>query len=285
MRFGASVYLAAACLLGACTSGAQSDKDVIAVTVPQIAPMVTELAGPGYEVVTVASAGADPESFEPTQAIMRQLGQARVLFATGTLPFEATLTPALAPGSSQVDLSQNVELMYGTHADATAPDPHIWASTSNMARMSTAVEQWLVQACPDSAAAYRSRAEQYRSRCQQSWQRADSILESQGRPAFGAWHPSLSYFARDHGLRQVTVGAEHREMSPRAMRAAIDSLRSAGVGVLFYDHPGQSGPQGVAAEAGARAVLLEAAPSDYITYTETLAQTIAHGQPNGTSRP
>lgn len=279
MKFLTPVLLGAVMLTGACTTGSTPERPVIAVTVPQIAPMVEELAGPGYEVITVATAGADPESFEPPQSIMRQLGQAKVLFATGTLPFERTLAPALSPQSSQVDLSGHVHLLYGTHSDTTAADPHIWASTLNLAAMSAPVEQWLAHELPDSADAYRNRADAYRQRCRQAWKEADSVLERGGRPAFGAWHPSLSYFARDHGLRQITVGAEHREMSPRAMRAAIDSLRAAGVAVLFYDHPGQSGPRSVAEEAGATAVLLETAPEDYISYTGALARIIANGHP------
>lgn len=263
--------------LTACTGSTTSERPVLTASVPQIAALVNEIAGPGYEVVSVTEGGADPESFEPTPSVMAKMARAKAFFTTGTLPFEHSLAASLPAGAYEVDLSRNLQLISGTHEDTTLTDPHIWASHRNLEAMSEVIADWLEQALLDSAEAYRSRAEAYRLRCSAAAATADSLLAAAGRPAFGVWHPSLSYFARDYGLRQVSVGAEHREMSPRRMRAAIDTLRSASVLVLFYDHPGQSGASGIAADAGADAVLLEGAPADYASYLVDIARIIANG--------
>ena len=39
--------------------------------------------------------------------------------------------------------------------------------------------------------------------------------------SFMMWHPSLSYFAHDYGLHQVSVSAEHKETTPGKLRSII----------------------------------------------------------------
>lgn len=278
MKSSPAVIAAAILTLASCTGRYTSGKPVLAASVAPVAAMVEAIAGPGYEVVCVTEGGADPESFEPSPSVMGKMARAEAFFTTGTLPFERPLAAALPSGAYEVNLSRELNLISGTHEDTAMTDPHIWASLTNLARMSATVEAWLADARPDSAAVYGARGEAWRRRCAAAFAAADSALGAAGRPAFGVWHPSLSYFARDFGLRQVSIGAEHRELSPRRMRAAIDSLRAARVAVLFYDHPGQSGPQAIAAEAGAGAVLLEAAPADYVDYIVETANTVANGR-------
>ena len=48
------------------------------------------------------------------------------------------------------------------------------------------------------------------------------------------WHPSLSYFARDYGLEQISLGTEGKEMSAKSLTEAIDKARDKGVGVFFF---------------------------------------------------
>ncbi|MDE6394213.1 MAG: zinc ABC transporter substrate-binding protein, partial [Duncaniella sp.] len=53
--------------------------------------------------------------------------------------------------------------------------------------------------------------------------------------SFMVWHPSLSYFARDYGLNQVIVGnAENKDNSVNDLRTAIDSARSTGARIFFF---------------------------------------------------
>ena len=58
----------------------------------------------------------------------------------------------------------------------------------------------------------------------------DSVIASRLAPAKGkaflVWHPSLSYFARDYGLRQIAVGQEHKESSISGLTNLLKSARS-----------------------------------------------------------
>lgn len=48
------------------------------------------------------------------------------------------------------------------------------------------------------------------------------------------WHPSLSYFARDYGLRQISLSPEGKEASVNMMQTAVDSARASGAEILFF---------------------------------------------------
>lgn len=275
MKFPA--IIAGATLVCACT-GSESSRPVLIASLPQTAEVVRQVAGPEFEVAAVATGGADPETFEPSQSLMRRVSRARAFFTTGTLPFEQSVAPALPVDAYCVDIAEDITPITGTHADAHMTDPHVWASLANLSAMAGEVADYLAVAVPDSAGAYRGRARALQTRLGNLSAEADSVLAAAGRPAFGVWHPSLSYFARDYGLRQVSVGAEHRELSPRQMRQAVDSLRSAGVAILFYDHPGQAAAAAaVAQDAGATPMLIEASPADYPAYLLQLAHIIADG--------
>lgn len=62
----------------------------------------------------------------------------------------------------------------------------------------------------------------------------DSILAPSRGEAFVVWHPSLSYFARDYGLRQISLSPEGKEASVNMMQASVDSARASGAKILFF---------------------------------------------------
>ncbi len=59
-------------------------------------------------------------------------------------------------------------------------------------------------------------------------------LDTHRGEAFIVWHPSLSYFARDYGLRQISLSPEGKEASITMMQTAIDQAKEAGAKVLFF---------------------------------------------------
>ena len=51
--------------------------------------------------------------------------------------------------------------------------------------------------------------------------------------AFLVWHPSLSYFARDYGLKQISVGSEGKESSVQHMKEVLEECGEHGAKVFF----------------------------------------------------
>ncbi len=67
----------------------------------------------------------------------------------------------------------------------------------------------------------------------------DSTLTAMLAPCRGAAfvikHPSLTYFARDYGLNQVTIEMQGKEASPAQMRERLDAAGKAAPVVFFIE--------------------------------------------------
>ncbi|MDE7388627.1 MAG: zinc ABC transporter substrate-binding protein, partial [Muribaculaceae bacterium] len=61
----------------------------------------------------------------------------------------------------------------------------------------------------------------------------DSILGPLRGAAIVLWHPSLSYFAHDYGLRQIALGAEGREPSVADVKRLTDDVKRSGARVFL----------------------------------------------------
>lgn len=79
-------------------------------------------------------------------------------------------------------------------------------------------------------------AEVYEANARRLMQRIDSvdslcreILAPVARSSFLVMHPSLSYFARDYDLQQLSIGSEGKEHSVADIRKLIDFMPQADV--------------------------------------------------------
>lgn len=245
------IPLVMACGLGVLATGCGNtakdrENPLVAVSIPPIASIVKAVAGSGVEVMTVAEKSADPETFEPTVSQMMKIADADVLFTVGTLPFEKSLSENLRSdgrGVKVADVASDIEKIHGTHShrhrDGSVVthddvDPHVWSSLRCMEEMTRSVCATLSEFYPDSADCFKRRADIFVSRLDS----ANKLLTAKFAAdtldrVFMIWHPSLSYFARDYSLKQIAVGAEHKENTPARIRSAMEAARESGVRVMF----------------------------------------------------
>lgn len=220
-------------ILCCCGRASDNGKPLLAVSIEPQRMMLEELAGDKFEVVAILANGSNPESYDPTISQRRQADDAVAYFTIGHLPFETTLEKSLSR-TRVVDTSEGIDLLYDTHAHAKGhdADPHVWTSFRNAKIMASNMLATLVEIDPAHASEYKERYQRMAHRLDSLDTEAASLLSSQ--PAFAVWHPSLSYFANDYGLRQIAVGQESKEASPASLRDAIEEARSDSVGVFFY---------------------------------------------------
>lgn len=265
------------------TDTSATNLPTVAVSTPEIADVVEAIADEGFDVVTIAGGTVDAESFEPSPLTMQKLSKASLFIATGTLPFENDIARQLSAGTVVLRMNSFVSTIKGTHGDELEEDPHMWVSLRNLSALADTIPTLLSAERPDSMDTYRQRATVLRNELAQLDNRIDSSLNAAGRPAFGVWHPSLSYFARDYALTQIAVGAEHREFTPNSLRLAVTRLKNNNAKVLFYDNPGlASAAQTVAEAAGVEAVQLPAPGKPYHKTIEAISDILAaHGTSSG----
>lgn len=240
LKYKTAFLIGSALILSSCArdNSNGSDRPVIAVSIEPQRQLLEQLAGDRFEVVTMLSRGSDPETYEPALSVRRQADNAEAYFAIGAFPFEQKIMSSLPDDVISVYISDGIEPVYGTHghshahSDVEEADPHVWTSVPNMKIMVANMAHELAAIDPDGSALYRKRAEALNMHLDS----IDSAIRSRipSGTAFSIWHPSLSYFARDYGLRQIAVGYESKEMPAMRLKAVIDSAKLNNVKVLFF---------------------------------------------------
>lgn len=253
------------------------ERRTLAVSIEPLRAMLEPLAQGRFDVISVMDRGTDAELFEPSMSRRVAAESASGIFITGLLPFEKALAATLPDSVGAVDLSRCVDLIYGTHdhgaadgaeaADTTRrgmPDPHIWTSVRNARRITAAMAAELVRLDPAWKDVYAARLDSIDKVLAGLDQYAVMRLRNAPSKAFVVWHPSLSYFARDYGLRQVVLGSDGKDMSVAQLRRAIEDARASGARVFLTQRGSSSRSAGsVSAEAGTRLVQFDALSAEW----------------------
>ncbi|MCM1297843.1 MAG: zinc ABC transporter substrate-binding protein [Muribaculaceae bacterium] len=241
-----SVILPLSVTLSSCDSRSKSSKIQVTVSIPPQQSLVEAIGGNRVEVTCLMSSSANPESFEPAMNTMVNLRNSNLYIKMGTLDFEHNLEKVTDGGDIEVlNMSDGVNLLYGTHGDCDhhdheghshAADPHVWSSLRNMRIMASNVAAALSDIDPKSSEYYYINLAKLHHRIDSLDNAISAGLDTIQSKQFVVWHPSLSYFANDYGLKQITVGHHGKELSVKQLVQRIDSAMTAGTdnGVFFF---------------------------------------------------
>ncbi len=246
--------------------GTEDGRSVLTVSVEPQRALLEDIVGDRFEVQTLLTSGANPETFEPTIRARMDVDKSKVYFTIGGMPFETALASTLPSTVRLVDCSKGITLIYNTHDHGEGhehiADPHTWSSVRNARVIARNMYEAVVSIDAEGKEYYRNRYEALEHRLDSIDRAWSEKLKSASTRAFAIWHPSLSYFARDYGLRQISVGFENKEMPPTAMAHTAAEAREAGARVLFFQREYDSRQaQSMNQMLGARLVIIN--PLDY----------------------
>lgn len=231
----------AAMTLVSCARNIDS-KPVITVSIQPQKYFLEKIAGDRWEVKCLLSNGANPESYDPAMTHLLNLESSKAYFRMGNIPFESAIINKVHNNNPALRIYNNsdgIEIISGTHSHGDikhtdAPDPHTWTSVKNARIIARNMYEAMTDLDPEHKNTY---SKNYRNLIQ-SLDSLDASLDSILSPcrgkAFVVWHPSLSYFARDYGLRQISLSPEGKEASVNMMQEAVDSARASGAEILFF---------------------------------------------------
>lgn len=207
--------------------------------------LLEEIGGERVSVTTLLGNGADPETFDPAMSTVIALEKSAAWLQMGTLPFEHELEHRMTQGKNKLvtfNTSDGIELITDSHhhhgdeehhGHSHETDPHTWSSVRNFRIIASNMLDALTGLDPEGAAYYRERYSRLTARLDSLDAAYTQRLAPARGKAFMVWHPSLSYFARDYGLKQVSVTPDHREISLIQLQEVIDHAVDEGVGVFF----------------------------------------------------
>ena len=202
-----------------------------------IRSLVKEIVGEDFRIEVLVPPGASPETFEPTPRQFIGLNEAQLVFNVGLLEFETALLDKIEDRTKIVDLSRGIVRIEGSCAHAGrngsdhahGVDPHMWTSPRALQRMAKNAYEAIHARWPDSAKYTANHARLQEELRQLDLRTAEKIARS-GIRYFIIYHPALTYYARDYGLRQEAVEADGKEPSAKRLTALIRQARKDGIG-------------------------------------------------------
>lgn len=216
----------------------QSDRPSLAVSIAPQKYLLERIVGDRYDIVTLLSAGADPETYDPSATSLLALQKSDMFFRVGTIGFEQAALGKIAeniPGLRIVNCSAGIPLVQGTHGSDRSNDPHVWVSVKNARIMARNMYEALMKQPHADHRYFTANYNRLDSELAQLDSTLTVMLAPQRGKSFAIKHPSLSYFARDYGLNQLSLELDGKEPSPAQMQQRIDQVRQADALVFFME--------------------------------------------------
>ena len=264
----------------ACGNTAQkSEKAIITVTIEPLRYFTEAIAGKNYQVVSMVPKGSSPESYDPTPQQLVNLSKSQAYFRIGHIGFEQAWMKKLeanCPDMKVYDTSKGIDLIrdkghwHGDHFHEGGVEPHIWNSTQNALIIVDNIYQALCELDTIHQADYKYRLDSLKQSIQQTDAETRRLLEN-ADSTFLIYHPALSYFARDYGLKQISIEEGGKEPSPAQLKKLIETCRNENVHTIFVQQEfDQRNAQLIAHELGIDIVSIN--PLSY-DWTEEMLRT------------
>lgn len=234
------IALLIAILCGGCTSRRPADGEPLYVSILPLRSLIQGIVGDDFDIEVLVPPGASPETFEPTPRQFVGLNKARMVFNVGLIDFETTLLAKVEDQAKVVDLSRGIELIAGTcshgshgHTHTHGIDPHVWTSPRALQKMAENAYEAIRKAYPDSVK-YETNYRLLQQELKALDERTAARIAASDVEYFIIYHPALTYYARDYGLRQIAIEADGKEPSAKQLTQLIRQAREDGVRRILY---------------------------------------------------
>jgi zinc transport system substrate-binding protein len=280
------IYILTLFILSACGNTTQkSEKPILTVTLEPLRYFTEAIAGDNYEVVSMVPKGSSPESYDPTPQQLVNLSKSQAYFRIGYIGFEQAWMKKLeanCPNMKVYDTSKGIDLIrdkghwHGDHFHEGGVEPHVWNSTQNALIIADNIYQALCELDSTHQEDYQKRLDVLKQTIRQTDANVRTLLEN-ADSTFLIYHPALSYFARDYGLKQVSIEEGGKEPSPAQLKALIETCRNENVHTIFVQQEfDQRNAQLIAHELGVNIVSINPLSYDWVKEMIRIAEALKH---------
>ena len=227
------LLLLVACVPAGVKNEVNEERPVITVTIEPLRYFTEAIAGARFTVESMVPRGSSPETYDPTPAQLMALANSHAYLRIGHIGFEQVWMGRLTaniPDLPVFDTSRGVDFIL----EDGGPEPHIWTSAVNARIIADNVAK-------ASCALDSTHVGEYLHRCDSLMNviaHTDSLCRSllsrsNADRTFLIYHPALSYFARDYGLRQFPIEEAGKEPTPAKLKALLDICRKEKINIIF----------------------------------------------------
>ncbi|CAG9298029.1 metal ABC transporter solute-binding protein, Zn/Mn family [Celerinatantimonas diazotrophica] len=254
----------------------------VAVSVVPEKYFVEQVGGSHVDVSVIVPPGAEPDSYAPKAAQMKDLAKTQIYFPMG-VPFEKAWQSRIA----SVNPNMDVVPVYGRICRRQWPegvgdddggsvktkgypcrpsrgDPHIWMSPVLVRIMAGTIRDTLIAKDPAHAADYR---QNYRKFALHIDKIDSEILKALNNPhanEFLVYHPAFGYFARAYGLHQLPIQVNGTDPTPAQLARVINIAKQKQIKVVFVEPQfSKRAAKTIASEIGGQVVAVDPLAADW----------------------
>jgi len=247
-------------ILSSCNhTGSNSGEKIITVSIPPFKYFINAIGGDDFRVNIMVTAGANPHIYEPVPEQITDLRKSVAYISDGYLGFEMTWLDRFYetnPKMKKLSLGQNIDLIKpvgnsdSEHVEGA--DPHYWVSPKCALIIADAVKSLLIDLNPDKKEKYELNYGNLVKSINEIDKKARQLFADTKNKSFMTFHPTLGYFARDYGLKQIAVENEGKEPTPSSLKELIDIGKAEKIRVIFVQREYDTkNARAIAAETGA----------------------------------
>lgn len=218
-----------------------STKNITVSILPQ-KTFIEKIAGNDFTVNVLLPPGTSPAAYSLLPSQMAGIVQTAIWFRMGYIGFELSWRDkiiAANPAMKVVDLSEGLDLIAanrtteGGKTILTGVDPHIWLSPALVKQMAAKILTEVSAINPPEKEKYEANYKTFIAEIDS----LDTEIRNKLVPFTGkkiiTFHPSLSYFARDYGIEQLSLESGGKEPTPQRMTELIDLARHENIKVVY----------------------------------------------------
>ena len=234
---------------GCSHNNTSNDKKSITVSLEPQKYFLDKIVGDKINVNCLLKSSSNPESYEPSINDLLALEKSLAYIKMGNVGFEQSLIDKIKQNNNKIiiiDSSLGIEPIMGTHDcghhhkhnhahhNEASVDPHTWTSIKNAKIIARNMFDAVVKIDSVNKDFYKSNYDNLISSLDSLDNYASQKLAPHKGKAFLVWHPSLSYFARDYNLEQITLGQIGKELSAKQLQEQIDNARKHNASTFFF---------------------------------------------------
>jgi len=231
-------------LLISCNSNKnkQDEKPVVTVSILPIETFVKKIAGDDFRVNVLLPPGASPADFTLIPSQLKDIANSEVWFRIGYIGFEYSWKDKIEQANRNmkvVNLSEGLNLISheylpsGEKSSTGGINPHTWLSPVLVKQMVSRITEELSALNPEKKLKYEANLSQFIEEINELDAEIRAVLRTYEGRQIILFHPSLSYFARDYGLVQLSLEPGGKQPTPQRMAALVDFAKENGIGVIY----------------------------------------------------
>lgn len=217
-------------------------KNTLTVSIPPQKYLLKKIVGNKFEVYSLLPPGMNTEHYDPTINQLSSLQKSKAFFRIGNIGYETASIQKISENFPDVEIintAKGISYIYGTHNHHHGRhhhdvDPHIWSSVKNAKIIAKNMYDAIIVLDPSNKKLYTQNFENLNNELDALNDSIAKQLESHKGETFIVWHPSLSYFARDYGLKQLSIEYEGKEISAKQLQTKIDAAKATNPKIFFF---------------------------------------------------